>query len=261
MNFGISTASLYPMLTEQSLMEIGKHGVKNAEVFLNTYSEVETGFVKELKEIADFYDMRISSVHPFTCAFEPFLLFTGYERRFKDGLASYRTYFEAMNILNANIFVFHGDRMASVMPNEQYFERFAQLRDIGKEYGITVAQENVERCKSRSVDFLEAMAGYLNGDLAIVFDNKQAVRSGVYFGDFIERFAKYIVHVHISDNGVSSDCLPIGEGAVDFELLLGLLKARGFNKSCVVELYRDILSSDEQVFKSFFELNRIYSNV
>lgn len=250
MVIGASTASFYPVQTEQALCELGKRGVTHAEVFLNTYSEVAADFIRDLRKTADFYNMKIHSVHPFTCAFEPFLLFTGYERRFADGLEIYKGYFEAMNLLGADIFVFHGDRFGSAMPDEQYFERFARLRDLGKRFGITVAQENVERCKSKKLDFLVSMASYLDNDLALVFDNKQAVRSNVSYEEFIEKLHRYIVHVHISDNSPQNDCMAIGEGVLDTEHFLRLLAQSGFDGCCAVELYRNTICSEEQIFSS-----------
>ena len=45
MKIGISTACLYPMLTEKSLEEVGKSGIKDAEIFFNSMGELEKDFV------------------------------------------------------------------------------------------------------------------------------------------------------------------------------------------------------------------------
>lgn len=251
MNIGISTASFYPMTTENALMEIGKGGAQCTEVFFNTFGELNSNFVKEMREMADFYELDISAAHPFTCSFEPFLLFTAYPRRFDDGLNLYRSYFEAMNILNCKLFVFHGDRAGSTIENHEYFERYAKLSSLAKEYGVTVAQENVERCKSRSVQFLCEMAEYLKGDLSVVFDNKQALRSGVDYNEFIDRLGSYICHVHLSDNNQTNDCMPLGRGTFDIEGLLKKLNSSGFDESVIIELYHDRLESNEDIFESY----------
>ena len=206
MKFGISTASFYPQLTETTVRSLGERGVELTEVFVNTISELEPDYLRELRRLADGYGLRIGSLHPFTCAFEPFMLFTHYDRRLKDGLEMHRRYFEAMNLLGAGIFVFHGDKWRgpsgkSVTSDEEYFERFAMLRDLGRTFGVTVAQENVERCRSRSVPFLKEMIRFLDGDVALVFDNKQALRSGVDYRDYLRELGRHVVHVHISDNG------------------------------------------------------------
>lgn len=239
------------MTTENALMQIGKSGAEYAEVFFNSFCELTPKYVKELREICDFYDLSIPSAHPFTCAFEPFLLFTGYERRFQDGLDLYKAYFEAMNLLGSDIFVFHGDRSGSDFEDKRYYERFARLCDLGKEYSITVAQENVDRCKSRSLDFLVGLADYLNGDLSIVFDNKQAIRSGISYEKFISTLGRYIVHAHISDNDTCSECLSPGRGNCDFNEFFTLLQQKGFNGAVIIELYSNRLQSLDEIPQGF----------
>jgi len=148
MNFGVSTACFYPQLIEEAVTELSENSVNNIEVFINTFCELEKGFINNLSKMINDNGQKVVALHPFTCGFEPFMLFTNYERRFKDAIEFHKHYFDAMNTLGAKIFVFHGDRRQGALENKQYFERFAVLRDLGKQYDITVAQENVERCKS-----------------------------------------------------------------------------------------------------------------
>ena len=258
MEFGISTASFYPRLTEITLKELGRRGISCAEVFFNTLSEISPAYVRELRRIADGSGVRVVSVHPFTCTFDSFMLFTGYERRLADALEWHKHYFEAMNVLGADIFVFHGDRMQGRLPDEEYYRRFALLRDIGKQFGITVAQENVERCRSRSLPFLVRMAEYLDGDLAVVFDNKQAFRSGVGASEFIDALGSHIVHVHISDNGPAGDCLPVGKGTADLFSLLSRLLALGYHGRVLVELYGEYLADTEEIYESVKRLQAFH---
>ena len=44
MNFGASIACFYPMDTELSLRKIGELGIKNTEIFFNTFSELEVAY-------------------------------------------------------------------------------------------------------------------------------------------------------------------------------------------------------------------------
>ena len=258
MEFGISTASFYPQLTEVTLKELSRRGISCAEVFFNTLCEISPSYAQELRRIADGSGLKIVSVHPFTCAFDSFMLFTGYERRLKDALEWHKHYFEAMNILGSGIFVFHGDRMQGKLPDEEYYRRFAMLRDIGKQFGVIVAQENVERCRSRSLPFLVRMAEYLGGDFAVVFDNKQAFRSGVGANEFIDALGDHIVHVHISDNGPAGDCLPIGKGTADLSSMLFRLRNKGYHGRVLVELYGEYLEDKEEVYESIKRLRTFH---
>lgn len=251
MQFGISTASFYPMPLINALQAVGQTGASVAEVFFNTFRELEPSFVRTLRQIADDTGMEVRAVHPFSSGFEPFLFFTDYEARFQDALELYRHYFEAANLIGASILVFHGDRAESPMPEEACFERFARLQQLATEYGILLAQENVSRCKSREMGYLVRQREYLGGNMPVVFDNKQALRSGVSAEDFLRRFGENLVHVHISDHDANRDCLPLGEGEVSVDGLLGLLAQTGYQGGVVVELYRQLLERDEQVVQSF----------
>lgn len=254
MDFGISTACFYPRPTEITAKELAERGIPHCELFINTISELEPAFIRKIAGVFRDGGTKVLSLHPFTCAFEPFMLFTDYARRFQDALEWHKYYFDAMNILDAKIFVFHGDRAAGNLPAEEYFERFARLRDMGKAFGVTVAQENVERCRSRSVDFLEQMAEYLDHDISLVFDNKQALRSGVSAADFLNRLGKYIVHVHISDHNGTDDCAPIASDSPAIRELLASLREIGFSKAVFVELYGEYLSNLEEVYNSYTHL-------
>ena len=108
--YGISTASLYPQPLEDTVRLFAEQRVPAAEIFINTFSELTSSYLRELKRIADSGGTKLVSLHPFSCAFEPFLLFTGYPKRFEDALEFHKPYFEAMNLLGARYFIFHGDK-------------------------------------------------------------------------------------------------------------------------------------------------------
>ncbi len=75
-NVGVSTACLYPMLTEQAAMELCKRDIKTIEIFINSPCEMKRRFVKQLKAMLDFYGVSVAAVHPFTCELETMLFFT-----------------------------------------------------------------------------------------------------------------------------------------------------------------------------------------
>ncbi len=69
-----------------------------AEVFLNCAGELEPGYIKRLRSIADSGGVKILSVHPYACFMDPMMFFSSYDRRFGEGLDIYRRYFYAANI-------------------------------------------------------------------------------------------------------------------------------------------------------------------
>ncbi len=254
MLYGLSTACLYPQETEKTFEYYCKNGVKAIEIFFNTFSELETGYVKELRAMGDAYGSKVVSIHPFTSGFEPFMMFTDYPRRFNDALELYKPYFEVCSLLGSDILVFHGDRREGRFSSQQYFERYARLYELGQNYGVHVAQENVVRCRSHSAEFIAQMKEALGGHVSFVLDTKQAVRAGEDLYDMIDAMGENIIHVHLSDHTVQQDCLPIGKGTLDIGKLLKKLKTLQFDRSIIIELYRENFDSNNELLTSLNNL-------
>ncbi len=246
---GVSTASLYPKYTEEALYELAVRGVDLVEIFLNSDCELKNPFIDELKIILDSHGMNVSSIHPYTCGIEPLMFFTQYPRRFFDILDYYKKYFEIMNKLGAKIFVFHGNKDVNNFPDELYFERYQKLYQLGCEFGVTVAQENVARCTGGSLEFLKKMIEQLGDEAKIVFDTKQAVRRGYDPYDFLHAVGKNISHIHISDYGDKGDCLLVGEGKLDFVNFVKELNNYSYTGSIILELY-------SHCYKEYDDLSR-----
>lgn len=238
MSYGISSSCLYPLSTEESLKTLGEMGVKTCEVFLNSPSETTLDFARKLNSIKNTFGMNIVSVHPFSSFAETYMLFSEYERRFDDMLEFYKRDFEVTAALGANISVIHGSKLPQKVSNEVYFERFERLVDEGSKFGITVAQENVYAHLSESPEFLSEMKAALGDKFRMVFDVKQAVKSGFDPLPFAEKFADSISHIHISDHKDGLSCLPPGKGNFGFAKLFGIMKSHGYGGNYVIELYR-----------------------
>lgn len=254
---GVSSACYYPQLTEVSFQKLCSNGIKCAELFLNSPSELEAGFIKELCKMKDEYGVEIASVHPFMSFAESFFLFSSYERRFTDIMSLYRRFFEVSAFLNAKIFVIHGAKIPGSVSDELYFERFLKLFETGKEYGVTVSQENVVHYRSESPDFLKKMQSALNGSFQLTLDIKQARRSGVDPFDIVKEFGKNICHVHISDFSDELDCIPPLEGNFDFLNFFELMKNIGYNGKFIIELYQHSYKNEIQITKSYGKICKL----
>lgn len=238
MAFGISTSCLYPQETEKSLKELAKLGVKVCEVFLNSPSETTLRFAGILNKISAEYGIKIVSVHPFSSFSETYMLFSEYQRRFDDMLDFYKCNFEVTSAAGAEISVIHGSLLPAKISENEYFERFMKLSEAGKEFGVTVAQENVNRHFSESPDFLKKMRAALGEDFKLVFDVKQAVRAGYSPIEFAKEFKEDIIHIHLSDHSEKSDCLPPAAGEFDFKKLFSVMDSAGYAGDYIIELYR-----------------------
>ncbi|MGN0521930.1 MAG: sugar phosphate isomerase/epimerase family protein [Eubacterium sp.] len=256
---GASTSCFYPLETEKALKKVTQLGFKETEVFMNSLCELEPGFVKNLKSIADDSNTRIVSVHPFSSFMESSCIFGDYQRRFDDFIGIYEKTCHAAAMLGAGIVVIHGAVAAPKIPipDERYFERFSLLCEIGKREGVTVCQENVNRFKSQSIEFCKKMRSALGSDYHMVFDIKQTVRAGENTFDFLNEFKNEIAHVHISDNGVNGDCLPPGRGSFDFKRMKNILDSAGYSKSYIIEIYSGNLDVAAELKESKVFLEKI----
>lgn len=258
MLFGVSTASLYPMHTEKALLYLAEQGVKNIEIFLNSNLELQGGIFDEMLCIKKHFGLNIVSFHPLP-VLDNLYLFSGYDRRKQEYFDVYRIYFEKMNRLGAEILVMHGAGNGIFCSNERYFERFSELLGLGKDYGVTVAQENVHYCKSGSLEFLSEMKAVMGEDAKFVLDLKQAVRAGYTAFDVFERIGESVVHIHASDSGIKGDCLPVGKGEFEFSVFLSLLKRSGYEGSFIVELYSEDYDDYSELSQSVTLLEKMYS--
>lgn len=247
---GVSTSSFYPLHTEEALSRLGRAGVRRTELFFNAACELEEPFVEGLRETALRYGVEVVSVHPFTSGFEPFLLFSGYERRFEDGRRFYERYFRAARRLGAPLLVLHGDRRDSPLPEEEYFRRFGILSDDARCWGVTLAQENVPRCRCREPEFVKRMSRALGEKAAFVLDLKQALRAGTDAFSMAEAMGDRLVHIHVSDCGPMGDCLAPGAGCFDFVRLQEQVCRFGYCGSWIIELYRESYGGEEELFQS-----------
>lgn len=257
MSFGISTSCLYPQNTEKSLEELGKLGVKTCEVFLNSPSEVTHEFAKILNKIKSEYGIKIVSLHPFSSFAETYMMFSEYERRFDDTIGLYKRTFEVAAEVGAKFSIIHGSLIASKISTERYIERFVRLYDAGKEFGITVAQENVNRHFSENPDFLKKMRAAMKEDFKLVFDVKQAVRAEFDPLDFAEEFKKDIVHIHISDHNENFDCLPPAKGNFDFKKLIAIMDSAKYSGDYIIELYRENFEKSEDLKRALVYMQNL----
>ncbi|MBP3441338.1 MAG: sugar phosphate isomerase/epimerase [Clostridia bacterium] len=255
MQIGISSSCLYPLQTEESLKTVGELGAKTAEIFFNSYSELKKPLLSEIKSIKDYYGINVRSIHPFTSAYEAVLFFGGYERRLTDGIEFYKSYFEAANELGAEMVVLHGGRVYLEMTPEKYAESYVPLHEAALREGIHIAHENIHNHHCGNPLFMKALADLIGDEFRMVLDVKQCRRCGESAYDFINLLGDRIYQVHISDGFPGRDCLAPGVGEYDFEKLFSALQGAGYDKTAIIELYRQNFGEVEELrtAKSYLE--------
>lgn len=261
MQAGVSTACTYPQLLEDALYELALNGITHTEFFVNADADITRARVHTLCSMMEHFGVTCKAVHPFACPIEPMMLFSGYERRVDDMIDYYRRYFEVMNRLGAEIFVFHGNDNKHAVSPEFYCERYLRLVEAGKAQGIIVAQENVERCQSGKLHFLREMSRLLGEDAHFVLDVKQAVRAGEDPVTMLHMLGPKVCHVHISDHGEKGDCLLLGAGSFRIRSFLEVLHTYDPEASVILELYRQSYRGISDLVGSYRMLSHMIGSV
>ena len=258
MQIGVSTACLYPEETEKAILRLSNAGIDTMEIFFNADCELQGEIYAEIENILRQREITVLSVHPYTSAVETMSLFGNYPRRLEAILDTYKHYFEIMNSLGAKVFVLHGALKSAVITSELYYERYSLLYELGRKFGITVAQENVSYCKGDSLDFLIDMKNCLGDNCGFVLDVKQALRSRLSPFEIYEKLDGSIVHCHLSDHKGEKDCIPVGEGSFDFEKFAQMLKKSGYKGNIILELYRSGFEKTEELCRSVEYMKKFF---
>lgn len=243
-NVGISTSCFYPMETELALENAAMLGIRDFEVHLSTFSELNDGYLKELNKILKHYGARVHSLHPFYSMLESAMFFSNYnERRFTDGVEIYKQFFHAAAKLGAKYLVFHGGSTVGKnrcrVSDDEYIERYNMLYECGKKFGVVLLHENVYTHKAQSVEFCRKLIEYLGDKAQFNFDNKQARRAGYTSLEFVQALSGHIRNIHISDCNIGRDCLLPGRGTEDFAALKSAMSGEDEGAYWLIEVYDD----------------------
>ena len=168
----------------------------------------------------------------------------------------YRPFLRAAQKLGARVLVFHGATLQNRMDIPQSAANLRVLDRVAREeYGVTVAYENVVRCRGKDPDYFVQLREYYP-ELRFVLDVKQALRSGHHPLEYVEELGDSIIHVHISDSSPQQDCLPVGQGEMDTLAFLQHLKQEGFSGAVLQELYRESYRQQSEVLEGYRRLQR-----
>ncbi len=115
---------------------------------------------------------------------------------------------------------------------------FMDLFFFAQNQGITLSLENLSES---AFDLSFALNGVPEASITLDIGHGQLLTDSNRSFEIISNLSKQIQHVHVHDNfggdGVKDDLhLPIGDGIIDFEAILGALMASGYDKTITLEL-------------------------
>lgn len=259
---GISTASLFGRFkTEDALKELSFHGVKTAEVFLESYCEYNKKFGRVLKKRKG--ETQIHSIHTLTTQFEP-QLYSLNERAQSDSFKLLEGTLSCAEQIGAKYYTFHGSARFKRTPININFDRHAEITqriiDECKKHGVALAYENVHWAYYNYIGFFDELRKRTKG-LKGTFDIKQARQSGVEYGDFIKEMGEDIVTAHLSDvdeNGKM--CLP-NKGVTDFTDVFKRLKDVGFDGAILIEAYQSDFNKTSELYECLDYLSELRDKI
>ncbi len=254
MKLGVSTACFYPLETELSLEKLGKAGVKHTEIFFNALCELKQSFVDMLLDIKEEYGINVASLHPTMSLAESFMIFSAYDRRYREAEEQYKRYSEIAAQLGAAYIIMHGGKPNGILSDEEYCERYMRLNEITLENGVRILQENVVKFRAGDIEFMRSMKKILGDDAAFCLDIKQSLRCGYDPFDLIREFSDNIKHFHISDHSTASDCLLPLDGGFEFGKFFDILRNNSYDGSCIIEVYRNSYKEYDEIFNSYNRL-------
>lgn len=261
MQIGVSTACYYPLETELAFEEVCKSGFPITEVFFNARSELKESFLDILLDIKKHYNTKVVSVHPTFSLAESFMIFSTYERRFRESLDDFSRYSEIAAELGAKYIILHGGKNSLGIEDEEYCERYMALKKATLKNGITVLQENVAHHRAGNIEFMRAMKDILGKEAEFCIDIKQTIRCGYEPMALIKEFYDNTRHFHISDHSTASDCLLPTMGVFDFKGFFEFLKTKSYNGAMLIEVYSNSYKEYSEITNSYQNLLEIYKDL
>lgn len=268
MKTGMSTACFFGrVFNEDALREIGRLGIRDAEIFFSAMMEYGTEFVADLRRICDGEGINMVSVHALPTQFEP-QLFSGHGRQYAEALGIYEDVLRAANRLGAQVYVFHGPvylKIAKKLHLDMEFvgERVTKLAELAKQYGVALCYENVHWCWYNAPGFARELSAHCGSDnLYFTLDMKQAAQSGYDLMEYIDDMGGRLRHVHLCDykkdrkKGVIP-CLPF-EGQTDWDALKRKLQETGYDRYLMLEVYANNYESYGQLYDTYRKIEAFF---
>lgn len=261
MQIGMSTACFFGrLLNEEALRQIGRLGIREAEVFFAGMSEYKPSFLRELRAAARDEGIHIRSIHAMNTQFEP-QLYSVHPRQRRDALDVFYEVLSAGEFLGADIYVFHGPAyLKRARKLEINYERAgkitARLADEAKDYGIRLCYETVHWCWYQNPDFAPRLLEYTDSDnLFFTLDMKQTAQSGYEMDAYIDKMAGRLSHVHLCDFRMDPEkgivpCMPM-QGQADWGGLRSKLRQTGYRGDMMLEVYTTDYETDAQLMESY----------
>ena len=242
MKYGISSSALYGRLeTDQALAFLRDSGqCECAEVFFQCPDEYRGNYMYNVIEAAR--GLNVVSMHMLSSSFE-FMMFSASERGREYAL---RETFEAIH--TGHMLGAKGGHPG--LANADTVARALRpVVDELKRSDMVLALENVSWSEFSCPEFGSLIAEKLP-EVRFTLDNKQAVRAGYDYHEYMEAMGDRLDHVHVYDfDDEGHECLP-GKGHVDFARFGDELRERDYDGAVIIEAYPNMYRDKEELLEA-----------
>ena len=248
MELAASTLHLLDYSLEDILETLIKLNVKNIELADSGNHSLNPKRVERLQELRSSYDLEFSVHAPYAdtnLSADDDLIREWVLKRIRASIR-FASELEAKNIVihpgwtTVTEMFMRGRSWDLNIRSLRWLQRYAG------DYGVDCLLENVPNPTPYllvTLDDFRLFDDEMTPALNYVLDVGHAHLLGEEYA-FIDSFGPKIKHVHVSDNdGVQDQHLPIGEGTVDWALIIQALKKSGFDGWIVIESYRKMAES------------------
>jgi sugar phosphate isomerase/epimerase len=254
MKLGLSTLLFPKVSIEDAVKTSAELGAECIEIIFDLPHfppEYELRTLGDLKGIIDSYELEVA-VHASLWDLNP----ASHYRAIRDlTIVQVKRSIDACRLLGGEIVVTHpghcpAREVEGVLKGTR--SRFREFVEAcwrhARELGITFTVENVDRADFpySTVEELKQLAEGFEG-LGITYDvghaylarRKEKLKDPeADIAGAIKKAGELLIHVHLHDNrGFKDDHLPPGEGEIDFEPILGVLKDIGYRGHLIAELW------------------------
>lgn len=248
MNLALSTAAFFPRNINESIALANSVGVKTLELMPQDISECTPEFAGEIKKIDP--DVWIYSIH-FPLILLSFI-FNPHPRAQKTGKALTRNLIDMAGELNSQLIVMHSPRKEKGVPvfREISTEHIRYMCDLAAGKEIKIAIENNPGSETSHPDDLLAYIKELDKyNLTTVIDTTESMEAGMDPVEFLSEIPE-VGHLHLSDFSEQGKHLPLGQGTINWEKIVNLMKSKNYQGQWVIELsYRHLLKNAEETLK------------
>ena len=233
---GLSTKS--NVFSEELFRSYKKAGVATIEISNCTDGYDAIDF-HNIKRLADEYGITLNSLHL------PFKVHNGishdisHPELYSEAIESHKRLIERGVEIGINVFVLHPNVVASGEERSVYMDvckgSLSELVEYADERGAVIALENMTgTCLGNTIAEFEELV-LSNPKTRVCFDTNHLLHESP--GEFIRRFGKRIVTMHVSDCNleIEQHSMP-GEGKVNFPEILEALGEIGYEGPWLYEV-------------------------